>query len=275
MSNRIAQTHRMRKNLLILLAVCSLPSYSLGQTVNDLASVTVLPGWREADGTHVAAVRIDLAEGWKTYWRAPGDTGIPPSFAFATGDVTAVQPHFPVPDIFEFFGIQAIGYENSVTFPLRLTVPDHGAAVDFAGQIQIGVCEEVCIPVTLDFSALLPPVGAADPAILAALHDRPLTRAEAQVGTVTCALTPISDGLHMTAIIAMARTNTQEIVVIETGDPQVWVSEPQISRAGNILTAAVDLVHLNGKPFALDRSAVRITVLGDGTAVDIQGCAGN
>ena len=96
MSVEITQIQRMRKFLLIPLALCGLPATGFGQSVEDLASVTVLPGWRDADGTHVTALRIDLAEGWKTYWRAPGDSGIPPSFAFSGGDITAVQPHFPV-----------------------------------------------------------------------------------------------------------------------------------------------------------------------------------
>ncbi|WP_322890299.1 MULTISPECIES: protein-disulfide reductase DsbD domain-containing protein [unclassified Yoonia] len=262
----------MRKSLLIPLALCGLPATGFGQSVEDLATVTVLPGWRDADGTHVTALRIDLAEGWKTYWRAPGDSGIPPSFSFTGTDITAVQPHFPVPEVYEDFGIRSIGYENSVVFPLRLTLPEDGSVVSMAGQIEIGVCDEICIPVTLDFSALLPPGGSSDPAIVAALRDRPLTKAEAQVGTVTCTLEPISDGLQLTAQITMPRKAVQEVVVIEAGDPQVWVSEPSVSRVGTTLNAVVDMVHVSGQPFALDRSAVRITVLGDGQAVDIQGC---
>lgn len=273
MSVEITQIQGMRKFMLIPLALCGLPVTGFGQSVEDLASVTVLPGWRDADGTHVTALRIDLAEGWKTYWRAPGDSGIPPSFAFSGGHITAVQPHFPVPDVYEDFGIRSIGYEDSVIFPLRLTVPDDGSTVSMAGQIEIGVCDDICIPVTLDFAALLPPVGASDPAIMAALRDRPMTEAEAQVSAVTCRLDPISDGLQMTAQITMASKAAQEIVVIEVGDPQVWVSEPSISRTGTTLSAVVDMVHLSGQPFALDRSAVRITVLGDGQAVDIRGCA--
>lgn len=265
----------MLKHFLLPLAVCSLPGFGFGQSVDDLATVTVLPGWREAGGTHVTALRIDLAEGWKTYWRAPGDAGIPPAFAFSGTGITSVQPHFPVPEVYETFGMRSIGYEDSVTFPLRLSVPEDAGTIGISGQIKIGVCDDVCIPVTLDFSALLPPEGATDPAILAALRDRPMTRAEAQVGAVTCAITPISDGLQVTTTIVMAPTGAQEIVVIETGDPQVWVSEPQVSRAGGQLTAVVDMVHLSGQPFALDRSGLRFTVLGDGTAVDIRGCTAN
>lgn len=272
MSDGITQLEVMRKTFLIPLAVCSLPTFGFGQSVDELATVTVLPGWREEGGTHVTALRIDLAEGWRTYWRAPGDAGIPPAFSFAGSGITSIQPHYPVPEVYETFGMRSIGYEDSVTFPLRLSVPDGGGAIGITGQIQIGVCDDVCIPVTLDFSAMLPPEGAADPAILAALQDRPMTRAEAQVGAVTCAVTPISDGLQVATTITIAPKGTQEIVVIESGDPQVWVSEPQVTRAGSQLTAVVDMVHVSGQPFALDRSGLRFTVLGDGTAVDIRGC---
>ena len=41
-------------------------------------AVEVLQGWELADGRRVAALRLILADGWKTYWRAPGDSGIPP-----------------------------------------------------------------------------------------------------------------------------------------------------------------------------------------------------
>ncbi|WP_237331799.1 protein-disulfide reductase DsbD domain-containing protein [Yoonia vestfoldensis] len=273
MSRGIAQITIMRKFLLIPLVLCGLPATSFGQSVEDLATVTVLPGWRDADGSHVAALRIDLAEGWKTYWRAPGDSGIPPSFSFTGADISAVQPHFPVPEVYEDFGIRSIGYENSVVFPLRLTLPEDGSSVSMAGQIEIGVCDDICIPVTLDFAALLPADGSSDPAIVAALRDRPLTAAEAQVHAVTCKLEPISDGLQMTAQITMAPKAAEEVVVIEAGDPQVWVSEPVVSRAEDILTAVVDLVHLTAQPFALDRSRIRITVLGAGQAVEIRGCA--
>ena len=60
--------------------------------------------------------------------------------------------------------------------------------------------------------------------------------------------------------------------MIETADPAVWVSEPDVTRTATHITATSDLVHMNGTSFALDRSGVRITVLGETRAVDIRGC---
>ena len=61
-------------------------------------------------------------------------------------------------------------------------------------------------------------------------------------------------------------------VVFETADASVWVAEAQTTRHGGTLTSVTDLVANNGAPFALDRSAVKVTVLGQGKSVEISGC---
>ena len=77
----------------------------------------------------------------------------------------------------------------------------------------------------------------------------------------------------MTASITVPRQTASEFVVIETGDPSVWVSPAITTRDGGVLRASVDLIHPSGGAFALDRSAVRITLLdGESFGVDIRGC---
>ncbi|MEY5038115.1 MAG: hypothetical protein RL472_1221, partial [Pseudomonadota bacterium] len=63
-----------------------------------------------------------------------------------------------------------------------------------------------------------------------------------------------------------------EGVVIEPADPTIWVSDSQTSRAGAVLTTVTEMVASSGAPFALDRSALRLTVLGGAQAVEINGC---
>jgi DsbC/DsbD-like thiol-disulfide interchange protein len=264
----------MRKNMLISLALIALPVLASAQSFDDLASIEVLPGWRAANDEHIAGLRITLEPGWKTYWRAPGDGGIPPEFSFAGSDnIASVTPHWPVPEVFRQNGLNSVGYSDTVVFPISVFSETPDAEMQISGQLHIGVCEEICIPVTLDFDALLPPSGTRDAAIAAALINSPLSEAEANVGDVTCAIAPISDGLTVTATIDVAPTGPSEFVVIEAGDANVWVSEADVTRTGNRLSATVDMVHTSGNAFALDRSAVRITVLGGTQAIDIHGCS--
>lgn len=262
-------------NLLIPLALAALPGQLPAQSYDGLAQVEVLTGWRDDSRQHIAAVEITLAPGWVTYWRAPGDAGIPPQFAFSgSRDIMSITPLWPTPEVFGENGMRSIGYYDSVIVPL--IVRFHGDTpkdVDLSGEMTIGVCEEICIPVTLSFDAQLPISGAPDAAIKAALADRPVTQDVANVGAVTCSIDAIADGLRMTTRINLASTGASEHVVIETSDPRVWVSEAESTRVGNTLTATVDMVHPSGQPFGFDRSGVRITVLGSDKAVDIRGCA--
>ena len=264
----------MRRNPLIILALAALPSFAFGQSFDDLAQVDLMPGWRSEAGTHTAAIKNTLAPGWITYWRAPGDAGIPPEITFSGSDtIQSITPHWPTPNVVGEDGARSIGYYESVIVPLTVDLGSSPQDIALQGEITIGVCEEICIPVTLPFSALLPVDGANDAAISAALADQPMTQTAADVGEVTCKIDAIADGLRMTTTIDVATTGTKEHVVIEASDPRVWVSEARTQRQGGMLSATVDMVHPSGQPFAFDRSAVRITVLGSDQAIDIRGCA--
>jgi DsbC/DsbD-like thiol-disulfide interchange protein len=263
----------MRHVSLALLAVLAPLQPAVAGPTDDLVQLEVLPGWRTEDGTHMAAIRLTLAPGWKTYWRAPGDAGIPPDFAWQGSDnIAGAQFHWPVPEVFDQNGMRSIGYSGQVVLPVEFTPSRAGEGLRMAGEVEIGVCEEICVPVMLAFDTLLPPVGALDPAIAAALVDRPMSATEGGVNAATCSVRPGDGEMWLTASLEMPPAGPDEVVVIEAGDPLVWVSESEVARDGHNLTAKVRMVHVTGGGFAIDRSAVRITVLGPHAAVDILGC---
>ncbi|MDA8584961.1 protein-disulfide reductase DsbD family protein [Rhodobacteraceae bacterium] len=234
---------------------------------NDLARAEFMPGWRDGN-THVAGLTIKMAPGWKTYWRAPGEGGIPPRFNWSgSSNVTNVEVRFPVPKVYNQNGLQSIGYSDQVTFPLVITTRNGSAPVSIEGEINIGVCEEICVPVTLKLSTTLPAVGSHDRGLAALLKNRPETG-----GGLACEITPIADGLRMTAVATIQQMPGEEIAVIEIGDPEVWVSSPKLVRKGGKLSAEVEMVAPTAKPFALARSDVRMTVLAGGRAIEMLGC---
>lgn len=264
----------MKNTLPAALILSLLSSAALAQTVDDIARVDVLPGWQTADGTHMAGLRVTLAPGWKTYWRAPGDAGIPPTFTYGgSQNIAGVQYHWPVPQVFHQSGMRSIGYHDGVVIPVEITPSADGSPIHLAGEISIGVCEEICVPMHLTFDAALPAVGSRDGAITASLLNQPVSAASAGIGPATCAMTATSRGVMVTASIPYASANGTPDVVIEAGDPHIWVSEPDVTRQGNQLIAMSEMVHSSGGGFALDRSALRITLIGGSQAVDLQGCA--
>jgi len=272
---------KLSRSLLALgcLLAITLPSNPVsaqsGGVPEDVVTVDLLEGWRRADGTHMAGLLIRLSPGWKTYWRAPGEAGIPPRLQLRDrAGMLAADLHWPVPEVFHSNGMQSIGYSSDVVFPLELTLAEGTGALRLAGRIDLGVCHDICMPVSFDLRGTLPAGGHPDPRIAAALADRPLTASEAGAGRITCDLTPIRDGLRVAARIPLPRQGSDETVVFELPDPAIWISEAITSRSGNTLTATADIVPPDAGPFAMDRSSLRMTVLAGGRAVELTGCQG-
>lgn len=243
----------------------------------DIARIELLPGWRTSEGAHMAALRIRLADGWKTYWRAPGDSGIPPSLDLRNSrNIQSVHFHWPVPDVYVENGVRTIGYKDELVLPITVTPKQAGAPMTLKGALQFGVCLDICMPIQADLASTLPVAdGSPDRAIKRALRLRPDTSKEAGVTRTVCKVEPIKDGLRIQAEIHMPRLGADEVVVVETPDPSVWVAEVASHREGGRIIAQTELVPTSGKPFVLNRSDIRITVLGAGRGVDIQGCTGS
>jgi len=259
-----------------LSALAALPAAAQAlEAPEGMARAEILPGWRTAEGTHVAALRIVLAPGWKTYWRAPGEAGIPPRFGWAgSRNLAALRMHWPRPEVYDVNGLRAIGYHGELVLPIEFTPERADRPVRLKMALEFGVCRDICVPVAVRLTAELPAGGGPDARIEAALAARPRTAGEAGVGTVRCTVEPISDGLRLTARIDMPSLGPGEVAVFELPDQSIWVSEAEGRREGGLLVAASDLVPPSAAPFALDRSQILITVLGPDRAVEIAGCSG-
>lgn len=240
---------------------------------DDIAQIDVLPGWRTQDGTHIAALRIRLADGWKTYWRAPGDAGIPPGFTWAgSRNLQDVQFIWPTPQVFEQNGMRTVGYSHELILPMVMTPAMADKPIRLKARLALGVCRDVCMPMQARVRADLPLPGAQDATIARAMDQRPDTAVEAGLRRATCTVDPLPDGLRVTARLTLPRVGPDEMVVMETPNPAVWVSEAMTQRSGATLIATLDIVPPPGAPFLLNRSDLRLTVLAAGRAVDIQGC---
>lgn len=92
-------------------------------------------------------IAITLKDGWKTYWRSPGDAGFAPTIDIAGSvNVAAAELSYPVPHRFELFGLQTFGYGGEIVYPLSVTPQQPGAAVTLKARLRYLVCEQVCIP---------------------------------------------------------------------------------------------------------------------------------
>lgn len=275
-----AMTHKPTSKPAALLAavLCLAPlaanAQFMGRSADDVVEVTFLEGWRISGDRHMAGIRIDLAPGWKTYWRAPGEGGVPTQLRLTEVEgITGLAIHWPSPEVFQSNGMRSIGYLGDVVLPVELVL-DGSGSYSLDGHLDFGVCQDICMPVSLSLSGTFTSDGTRDPLIGAALSDRPLSAAEAGAGAVRCTVEPISDGLRVQVSADLASTGYDETMVVEHSDPTIWVSDAATRRVGDQVFGTVDVVPQDHGPFALSRSDLRITVIGTRVAVDLGGCTG-
>jgi DsbC/DsbD-like thiol-disulfide interchange protein len=134
--------------LIAVLCVPWLPAMAADGTANQSPWVT---GYNSRVRMISAAGRVGvelvIPPGWKTYWRMPGDAGVPPSFDWAGSvNVAKIEVLYPAPHRMVDQGGTAIGYKDRVIFPLQITPVDAGQPVALALALEYGVCKDICIP---------------------------------------------------------------------------------------------------------------------------------
>ncbi|GLR87445.1 protein-disulfide reductase DsbD domain-containing protein [Bradyrhizobium iriomotense] len=112
------------------------------------SAVRLLAGSRSGP-VLLGGIAFQLQHGWKTYWRMPGDSGVPPRFDFSKSEnVEAVTVLWPAPLKFDDgAGGHSIGYHDQIVLPLRIVAKAPDKPVTLRVEINYAVCEKLCIPV--------------------------------------------------------------------------------------------------------------------------------
>ena len=120
-----------------------------------------------------AGIEINMQPAWHTYWRYPGDFGVPPRFSFSGSDnLAAVTVLYPAPHAFTDEVGTTIGYKNNVILPLRVFPRQKDNPVTLRAKIEYAVCEKLCVPVEAHLELTISRAGGADNAALAAAEAR-------------------------------------------------------------------------------------------------------
>ena len=168
----------MRTVFLSFMALCSLsaPAFAAaGPWVSDGAVQARLVA--AVDGTGALAslplgLDIKMQPGWKTYWRSPGEAGLPPKLSVTNAGATAkAQFSWPLPQRFSLLGLETFGYEGEVVLPFQESMAQKGAAANLSATADLLVCAQICVPHTLHLAMTLPN-GPAMPGVEAQLINR-------------------------------------------------------------------------------------------------------
>ena len=113
-----------------------------------------------ADGSpsapFLAGIEVRLDPHFITYWRDPGDAGVPPSFYVAAStNLKSAEVRYPAPERLDEAGAEAYGYSHDVVFPLQVTPFDPSKPVTLAVNFDYAVCSNICLPARAALSLTL------------------------------------------------------------------------------------------------------------------------
>jgi DsbC/DsbD-like thiol-disulfide interchange protein len=105
----------------------------------------------------LAALAFRLDPGFITYWRNPGEAGLPPTLdTSASTNVAAVAVDFPTPKRLDEAGATAFGYTGAAALPLRVTLVDGTRPATLVVDVNYAVCSTICLPAMAHLALGLP-----------------------------------------------------------------------------------------------------------------------
>lgn len=241
--------------LALLLVPSAAAAATSGWVETPGGSVRLIALPADAGGKADALLDIRLNEGWKTYWRDPGGSGIPPSIAISGAALGAVG--FPAPRRLGSDDGHYIGYNAPVQLPLAL---EKAAGGPVTATVFLGMCKDICIPVQAELTADTSGEAFASPLEQAALAD-----AEARLPqAASTGFRPLSghfaaDGKSIAVRFeAPADGPVPEVFVSGDSALEFGASAP-VRREGDAFLAEVPVLHMP-KAFDAGKAAVRLTV---------------
>ena len=106
----------------------------------------------------ILGIEYELNEGWKTYWKSPGEGGFPQQINWELSkNIKNLKILWPTPSYFEILGFNSIGYSEKVVFPIEIEIENISNETLLILDVNYLTCEKVCIPAKAFLQMNIPP----------------------------------------------------------------------------------------------------------------------
>ena len=257
------------------LAAVPAAAQAVVSTGESFVDVSLVGGRAGADGTRMAGLVLDLAPGWKTYWRSPGAAGVPPRFDWSASDnLAGAEVLWPRPHFFESFGAETLGYAGRVVFPVRLVPRDAARPIDVNLDLAVGVCRDLCVLEETTLTAELAADAPAEDAALVAAAEAAVPRPAGELGLTEarCRVAGAGAERRFAATLVFDRPVADPRVVLEGPELVLFKDVRTEAEPGSGRIEVAARVRLLDETAWLGRSDIRMTVLAGDLAADLRGC---
>lgn len=213
-------------------------------------------------GNDLAGVEIVLDEEFKTYWRQPGESGLPPRFDWSGSEnLAAADLHWPTPSRTKDAAGVAYTYAENVIFPVSITAVDPAKPVKLRLVVEYGACKDICIPARAEMSLVLAGRSRKRPVIEQALARVPRKRPLGAEGPLAILAAEIAPGEKPTYTIRV-RAPAEADLFAE--GPENWYLSTSLPH-GDRFTVTVE-----DRPKNSGAASLRLTLAGGGEAIETE-----
>ncbi len=219
-----------------------------------------------------AGIEVKLQPGWHTYWRYPGDSGVPPRFEFAGSEnLKTVKVRYPAPRLFSDDSGNSIGYSDRVIFPIQVTPRQAGKPVMVRLKIDYAVCEKLCVPAEGRADLGLAPGPSA--------NDAELSAAEAQVPVPVAATDAdlsarrVNDAAKPLVAVDLKTPDARPVVLLVEGPSPEWALPIPKPAQGAPAGRQHFGFELDGLPPGVSPKGsfeLTFTLIGEGRAIEVK-----
>ncbi|KLK91250.1 hypothetical protein AA309_21300 [Microvirga vignae] len=213
------------------------PSTSSSQGFHS--QVRLLSGGKQGE-TWLAGIEIGLDQGFKTYWRNPGESGLPPSFDWsASENVASVEVRWPAPKRYEDAAGVSYVYSHKVVLPVVVKPAAADKPVRLALTIDYGICKDICIPAHAELNVPLSDGGSDRKVIEEAMAKVPPRQPLGAKGDLAVLSVQSAGGDGPTLNVAVrVPSGTKPVLFAEV--PDGWYVSTSTPDADNRFTVSVD-----------------------------------
>src|SRR5882724_1328405 len=186
------------------------------------SAIRLLAGSRSG-AVLLGGIALQLQPGWKTYWRTPGDSGVPPRFDFSKSEnIEAVTVLWPAPMKFDDgAGGHSLGYHDQIVLPLRIVAKNADRPVTLRADINYAVCEKLCIPVEANAELAIASVASTeDSALFAALDTVPKPASIGDPNPLT--IRDVKRDGKSSVLVDVATSDAREVSLFVEGPTPDW-----------------------------------------------------
>lgn len=247
-----------------------LPSATSAQGFHS--KVRLLSGGKQGENW-LAGIEITLDPGFKTYWRSPGESGLPPSFDWSRSEnVANIEVRWPAPMRYEDAAGIAYVYTHKVVLPTVVSPIAKDKPVKLALFIDYGICKDICIPAHAELNLPLSETGLDHAAIENAMSMVPRQQAVGERTDLSIlSVQPPSPAGNTLVVTAHAPTGSPPVLFAEGPDNWYFSVSKAVPETSAATTAWVFNLTIEEKPKeAAGPIPLTLTLVAGGKATETQ-----